>query len=222
MSDALYDKTVRCLYCEKEFTTKKVRSNHLFVKKRDSDFCVHYEQENPYFYEVNICPHCGFAFTESFSSSISAPRRQILKEEYIDKIRDFQMQGKRTIEDAQRSFKLALVTATLLEESQLLKAGLCMRIAWLYRYQQDPEEKRFLQSALYFYQEVFKNTDRLPISKHQLLYIIGELNLRLNREEDAKKWFSVLFGDRTADDKVVNMARNRWAEYRGNKERSGS
>ncbi len=49
MSEALYDKEVKCPVCDMKFKTKKVKTSHVKVVKRDSDFCAYYKDENPTF-----------------------------------------------------------------------------------------------------------------------------------------------------------------------------
>jgi len=67
MHSSLYDKRYRCLFCGQEFTNKKPRASSIRQIRRDPDFCGHYQGENPYFYEVAVCPHCGYAFTPDFT-----------------------------------------------------------------------------------------------------------------------------------------------------------
>ena len=45
----LYDKKIVCLCCEKEFTSKQVRSSSTRVIKQDRDYCTYYSGENPLF-----------------------------------------------------------------------------------------------------------------------------------------------------------------------------
>ena len=103
-------KDVKCLYCSKDFKTTKVMQNKLKVLKRDSDFCIHYEFSSPLFYDIHVCPHCGYAFYASYKK-LMEPYRSIVKEGYIQKIKQVDLCGERTIEDALRAYKLSLLTA---------------------------------------------------------------------------------------------------------------
>ncbi|ASA96771.1 MULTISPECIES: DUF2225 domain-containing protein [Anoxybacillus] len=72
--DVLYDRTVTCLVCKQTYTTKKVRSRFIRPVQHDTDFCSYYasEEANPLLYYVHVCPHCGFAATEEFSTETDA------------------------------------------------------------------------------------------------------------------------------------------------------
>jgi uncharacterized protein (DUF2225 family) len=161
-----------------------------------------------------VCPHCNFAFTEKFRS-IKLSRKGIIKEKYIDNAAITNLNGERSFIDAVKSFKLAILCATLAEESHYLLAGLCLKLAWLYRFEMNKEEEiRFLKNSLENYIKSYEEEDITIYNKASLLYIIGELEYRLNGYERAGKWFSILISDKNLDPKMVNIAKNRWQEIR--------
>ncbi|KJS83834.1 MAG: hypothetical protein JM58_11945 [Peptococcaceae bacterium BICA1-8] len=209
----LYDKEMECLYCNKTFITKKVRSKFIRIKKRDSDLCNHYEGINPYYYEVFVCSHCNYAFTERFQP-INNICNEIIKERYIKNTALANLNGERSLEQAVKAFKLALLCATLAGESSYILAGLCLKLAWLYRYDNNNEETRFLNNALDNYIKTYEQGDIATLNKASLLYIIGELENSLGDYERARRWFSILLSDKTLDPKIVKIAKDRWQELR--------
>lgn len=210
----LYDTKKECIYCYKTFTTKKVRSKFIRISKRDSDFCNHYEGVNPYYYEVFVCTHCNFAFTEKFQP-LKVANKAVIKERYIDNASITNLNGERGFAEAVKSFKLAILCANLAGESHYLLAGLCLKLAWLYRFEGNKvEENRFLKSALENYIKTYELENGTGYNKASLLYIIGELEYRLGGYERAQKWFSILLSDKTLDPKIVNIAKDRWQEIR--------
>ena len=64
-----YDKKVACINCKENFTTTRIRSRFVRVSSHESDFKPVYSdpEVNPIFYNVAVCPHCGFSFTDDFS-----------------------------------------------------------------------------------------------------------------------------------------------------------
>ena len=60
MASPLYQVEKTCPICEKAFTVTKTRGQMIPVKT-DTDFCTHYNDLNPYYYAIWLCPHCGFA-----------------------------------------------------------------------------------------------------------------------------------------------------------------
>lgn len=216
MEDRFYDKTVVCPYCRKNFKTKRLRQSKIQVHKRDSDFCTYYTGDNPLFYDVNVCPNCGLAFTDSFSE-IPDKRKEDLENQYLKKITIPQMCGLREIADALKCYKLALLCANILREKTFVLANLCMRLSWLHRYlKEGEEEKRFLSHALELYEDLYQNErlDQIPMEEEKLVYLIGELNGRLGQYDKTRRWFSYIFTSRVFEQKWKKIARDRWLEYR--------
>jgi hypothetical protein len=52
------------------------------------------------------------------------------------------------------------------------------------------------------------------MGKATLFYLLAELNGRLKKYEETRKWFSKLFAEKNAEPKVVKMARERWYDYK--------
>jgi hypothetical protein len=217
LDNILYEKQVTCLYCNLPFKTTKVKQSKLIVKHKDHDFCTHYEGEiNPYYYDVNVCPHCGYAFLGN-SPELRNSEKEILRKNYIEHLNKINLCGPRNMEDAITSYKLALICSTLLKEQYLMTASLCLRLSWLYRFQNNPqEEERFLANALNAYLSVyeFEDLNHLAMGKATLFYLLAELNGRLKKYEETRKWFSKLFAEKNAEPKVVKMARERWYDYK--------
>ena len=224
MDKILYDKQVTCLYCNSPFKTTKIKQSKLIVKHKDHDFCIHYEGEiTPYYYDVNVCPYCGYAFLEN-SPELRNSEKEILRKNYIERLHKINLCGPRTMEDAIMSYKLALICSTFLKEQHLITAILCLRLSWLYRLQNNlPEEERFLNNALNAYLRVYELEDlnQLAMGKAKLLYLLGELHGRLGKYEEARMWFSLLFREKGADPKVVKMARERWYDFKEQMKETG-
>lgn len=64
-----YEKKIECLNCKKNFTTLKVRTKFVKVAETDTDFMPIYAEGDiqAMYYNVFVCEHCGFSFTEDFS-----------------------------------------------------------------------------------------------------------------------------------------------------------
>ncbi|MCR4441955.1 MAG: DUF2225 domain-containing protein [Peptococcaceae bacterium] len=212
----LYDKTLVCLNCDARFKTKKVRTSRVVITKKDADFCTYYEGENPYFYEVGVCPRCGCAFTENFILP-TPDKKEVLRKEYVMKVQPVDLCGPRNIEDALRCYKLCLLCANFLHQPKSIIAGILLRIAWLYRYLGNKEEEeRYLVRSVSLFEEVYsyEDPDKVPIEKHRLIYLIGELHGRLGRYLEARKWFNLLFSEKGLEPALNRLAREQWENYR--------
>lgn len=210
--DPLFQVTYTCLMCEQEFQSSRVRPSFKKPYKRDTDFCLHYQETNPEYYVVRVCKYCGFASTENFSTKIKDSQRR----EFMQKIGDA-WQGRdygraRTWEEALETYKLALLCAQIKEESSRVIAGILHHIAWMYRYKEDKEmEERFLRHTLAEYENVFESgEDELNAAK--LMYIMGELNRRLKNYHEAVRWFSRVVNDKKImDANMIRACREQWA-----------
>lgn len=215
---ALYAKTAHCPLCEHEFSTMKVRSRMAAPYAIDSDFCPHYREGtiNPNYYYVNVCPECGFAFTEEFSKefSVQAKAQIKLKIEAKWEKRDF---GQNRDElQAIESFKLAIVAATLKKEKHALIGSLCLRLAWIYRVaHKNDEEDRFLRLAMTEMEQAYVQSDfaGTAMSEMQVLYLAAELHRRLGDYQEAINYFAKVTAhpNRNNERRILTLAREQWA-----------
>jgi uncharacterized protein (DUF2225 family) len=214
-TESLYDKKYLCLFCGKEFTNKKLRLSKIRQIRRDSDFCTYYEGENPYFYEVAVCPHCGYAFTAGFGK-VKKNCQEIITGEYINKIAYKDYTRPRTLDDAIKVYKLALLCGNLNQETKSVLAGICLHIAWFYRYNQEKEaEKKYLRNACKLYREAYQEEDGIGgKSPNFIVYMVGELEGRLGNYKEACHWLGRLVTARNLEPYLRNMLLERWQIYR--------
>lgn len=212
MIEPLYQTEVKCICCEMEFTTSRVRSSFKRIIASDSDFCGYYSDlVNPDFYVVRVCPFCGYASTENGKEALTDVQRS----EYYNKIgkhwvnRNYS--GERTLAQAMESYKLALVTAQTIDEKPRVIAGILHHIAWLYRYEKrKADEQRFLRFALDAYLLTYE-TEESSLNNARLMYLIGELHRRLEEYREAVHWFSRIINDkRIMDAMMIQKAREQW------------
>lgn len=224
----LYDKKCTCLMCEKKFTTKKVRSRFVKVKKYDTDFCPEYEstEANPMLYGVKVCPHCGFSFTKEFSSYFLPGTREEIEEKVCRNWKPQDFGKKRTMNEAINTYVLGAFCGTLKKEKHITIAGMYMRLAWLYRsLENEEQELRFSKLALTEYKESYSTADfqGTQMSEVRLLYILGELARRTHSYKESIQFFSKVVDkkNKTIELSIVEMARDRWYEVRELMKQSG-
>ncbi|WP_456279342.1 DUF2225 domain-containing protein [Bacillus sp. AK128] len=221
--EILFDKTVTCAACSNTFTTKKVRSRFLRVLKSDSDFCSYYEDEenSPLLYYVSVCPDCGYSVSEEFSSSFPPQTLQSIQSSIGSNWVTKNYGHKRTIKEAVETYKLAIYSATLKKEKNIVLAGLYMRLVWIFRKEQDHnQELRFMNMAVNAYvnsylNEDFKETDMTEI---KLLYLIGDLYRKLGDDRQAITYLTKVIQqeNKTLEKRMVVLARESWQELREN------
>lgn len=201
--DDFLAKDLTCLLCGEGFTSLAVRKSRQPVLKTDSDFCMYYEREVPYFYHVYVCPHCGYAFLESFKKK---PPGSML--EKITSLPDF-FAGKRDAATAELAYRRAIECATLQREGDEVMASLYLQLAWVNRLRGEKEkEKENLGEALAYYIGVYENSDLEDASR--VMYLIGELNRRLGDFKKAVFWFSRVANDSGCSQAMRHRARQGW------------
>jgi uncharacterized protein len=227
--EPLYDKKYTCAMCESSFTTKKVRSRFVKVLNFDTDFAPLYADgfENPNFYYINVCPDCGYSFTDDFSSYFPPGAKQVIQDKICNQWVPHDYGAERTIQDALNTFKLAAYSSMLKKEKHIVTAGLYIRLAWLYRSTENlDQELRFLKLALKEYTESYSTGDYkgTQVSELRLMYLIGELSRRIGNTQDAVRFFSKVIEKQrqSVEPQIIQLAKDRWQEMREDKVVSGS
>lgn len=213
--EPLYSINVTCTYCENEFATSRVRPSFKKAVRTDSDFCAYYKNENPDYYVVRVCPNCGFASTENSAQHLDKMQRRQFEEKIASRWVQRDFGGKRNWDTALETYKLALLCAQVISESDRLIASLLQHIAWLYRYKGDQEqEQRFLNYCLEAYIKVYEY-EGVAINNARLLYLIGEINRRIGNFNEAVKWFSRVINDKKiVDASMIRACREQWGILR--------
>ena len=211
----LFDKTMVCPVCKRKFTTKKVRTSRLRLVKRDEDFLNHYSTENPIKYSVFVCPKCGYAALESKFDDIKPSEMQTIKWNISDKWKSRDFGGVRDLDESIESYKLALISATLLNSKKIEIANICLNIGWLYRLKEGKaEEIRFLTLARDNFIEAYNNESLAGtnMDEGKLTYLIGELSRRLDEKDKAASWLSTCLGlpSTKMNPGLDDMAREQW------------
>ena len=220
-----YEKKMECIQCKKSFNTYKVRTKFVKVKETDTDFMPKYVDENvqAMYYNVFVCEHCGFSFTDDFTKYFAPGTSEEIQEKITKSWVHHDFNGERTVFQALQAYKLALLCADIKREKNVAKAGLALRLAWLYRsLKNEGQELRFLKVARDQYLESYSNEDyaTTQMSGTRVVYMIAELSRRIGDMENAVRFFSkVIEGQRTGGEaKLVEMAKERWGEIRAERE----
>ncbi|CAM4381611.1 DUF2225 domain-containing protein [Paenibacillus phoenicis] len=213
--EPLYQIKVTCIHCQSEFSTSRVRPSFKRAVRTDTDFCGYYQKENPDYYVVRVCPSCGFASTENSVSRLTDRQRALFQEAIGSRFNQKDYGGRRDWETAMETYKLALICAQTIGETDRIIASLLHHIAWLYRYKNNVEqEKRFLEYSLEAYIRVYEK-EGVGGSDARLMYLIGELNRRIGKYNDAVKWFGRVINDkRIMDAAMIRASREQWALLR--------
>lgn len=219
--EPLFDKQCLCPLCGERFTSKKLRSRYIKCIDHDTDFCPNYAnpEHNPMLYMIYVCPACGYSFSDDFTPIQTQAAKELLEEKVGKHWNPRSYAHQRSINEAIIAFKLAFYCAYLKKEKHIIIAGLCLRLAWLYRLLQEPsEEQRFMSIALREYEASYNTLDFLgtQLSEVKLLYLLGELSRRVGKTADARIYFSKVIEKqkKSAERGIIEMAKEQWRKIR--------
>lgn len=208
----LYDKKIKCPVCDVQFTTKKVRTSKLKLIKRDADFLSYYEGENPLFYNVFVCPNCGYAALDEKFNKIKPREKEKIKNTISTKWNKQSFSDKRTVDEAIDAYKLALLSGEILEYSKYDLGNICLRLCWLNRIKEDKEEEdRFTILARDLYRQAY-TTESINMGATTLSYLIGELSRQIEDIEESLNWFNTTLRSPDIKENVAleKMVREQW------------
>ncbi|WP_099458697.1 DUF2225 domain-containing protein [Paenibacillus crassostreae] len=213
--EPLYSIKINCLHCEQDFQSSRVRTSFKKSVRNDADFCSYYKEENPDYYVVRVCPKCGYASTENSATRLTDNQRKEITTKVSARWVERDFNGHRDWDNALETYKLALVCAQIIGDSERLIASILHHIAWLYRYKGDIEqEQRFLRFCLDSYILVYEH-EGIGANNARLLYLIGELNRRVGDFNQAVLWFSRVINDKKImDASMIRASREQWAVLR--------
>lgn len=221
-----YEKKIQCLNCKKEFPTLKVRSKFIKVDHTETDFQPIYADDvNALYYNVFVCEHCGFSFTEDFTKYFAPGVQDELKTQITEKWVHHDFKGERTVFQAIQAYKLAFLCATIKKEKFVATAGLTLRLAWLYRsLKNEGQEQRFMKMSRDLYMDSYSNEDysATQMSDVRIMYMIAELSRRIGDIENATRFFSKVIEKQSlgGEAKIIDMAKEQWTLIREKKEKS--
>lgn len=216
-----YRAKITCPVCTAKFESMRVRSSSIRVQCIDDDFCQHYHSSNPLFYEMMVCPRCGFTFNlELAKIQLSAEQREKMKLHlqpvWQDKAKNYC--GVRTLNDAMEAFQLALYAL----EGDLVKSSkmgmFYLKTAWLYRYEgNEAEEQKYIEKAISSFANAY-NTESFsdPKSELNIVYLLGALNLRAGRIQESARWLDLVLRHpaKSMLPMLVNQTKDLWAKAR--------
>lgn len=213
MDHDFYTKEYGCKICGHTYTALRPRQRACVPLKRETDFNVIYQSLPCLFYEVVVCPACGYSTTGTMADP-SAAARKIYTADIAPRWQSRDLNGVRDAADAMTCFKLAILCAQIQGERASVLAALELHLAWVYRTLGDQEqEERFMTMALNDYQTAYAKEDLRENGREiTIAYLIGELSRRLGKPEQALRMLNAAISHPAAATKpqVIAMAREQW------------
>ena len=209
-----------CPICGKMTRVTKTRSR-VIVEKTDVYLCTHYKDFNPYLYTIWVCEHCGYAADEkTFMAAMPARHKDTIAAFLEKRHVGFKFEETRGVPEAVASYKLAIYYAEMISASLAHRAGMYLKLAWVYRIAGDTEnETPFLRKAAELYDQSVM-TERYPIGQMtdtMAIFLVGAIYYEMGELETATQYISRLISDqnlRTVDPQMYERARSLWTDVR--------
>lgn len=225
--DFIYDKTFTCPICDKQFTSKVMKTGKTKLSGTDIDLRYRYEGIDSIKYDLITCPRCGYAALNRYFSTLISAQAKLIKDNIYGKVKLQELKGETySYEDMQERYKLALVCAIVKKAKDSEKAYICLKTAWLLRgYAEELEfqneltdqmrqelkdrELEYIQNALDgFINAVQKeNSPICGMDSLTMDYLIAALAYQVKKDEIAAKKLSQILVSNAANERVKNRAR---------------
>ena len=230
----IYDKSMVCDVCNREFLTKRIRTGKSRFLGTDEILKPLYADIDITKYDVIACPFCGYAASERTYGRITPGQRKAIKEQIASKFSGLPKKDESyyTYDEAIRRCKMALLTVMVSHSKTSENASLCLRLAWLYRGAAEELERegakqitidKYRKNERLYIEDSYKwfvkalETEYPPIAgmkEDTLYYLLCSLGLHCGYYEDVKQFASKILSSRSADSKLKEKTRDIMDEVR--------
>lgn len=208
-ADYIYKKKYSCPNCEKDFENFAVRPSKIRHGKSDTDLRNYFEPFDPLYYDVILCPFCGYAALTTYFASLREKQSELIRENISKKFNTREYPIVYTPKIAIERHKLALYNAIVKEAKNSEKANICLKLTWLMRDAGDAAgELEFQKHALDGFCKAYES-EEFPICGMDpltLAYLIGELSRRAGDLNRALKWLGRVITARNVNTRLKNRA----------------
>ncbi len=207
--DFLYDKSVECPVCEQSFKERTVKKGKVRLVSTDASLRSTYEPIDPLYYDIILCPHCGYAAVSSLFEKVSQTQIDIIKKEITPKFKKIEYPSIFDVNIAIQRYQLALLNCVIKKAKNSEKAYVCMKLAWLCKESKDTEkEKTYIQNAYMGFKQAY-SSERFPlfgIDEYTLAYIMSDLSQKIGDNSEALRWLGIVLTSRTANARLKDRA----------------
>ena len=205
-----YNKNMECPVCDNNFATRVLRLAKLSPVATDFDLRPIYKEPiQPLFYDIAICPKCGWSALSQVFKTITESQAKLIKETISPGFKYVEYPPILTAEMSIERYKLALANAIVRKALNNEKAYICMKIAWMYRSIKDKtKELLFIAHAYKGFLDALSN-ERPPflgLDIDTVSCIIASQAKTLGYYKDALKMTSRLLTSRSINPRLKDRS----------------
>jgi len=217
ISDYTYSKQFDCPVCEERFASNIVRESKMRYRSVDFDLHPVCEPINPNFYDVVICPKCGYGAIKEYFDRIGSRQADMILAEISPTYKVFDYPAELDADMAIKRYEHVLRCAVAKNAKDGEKAYIYMKMMWFCRLKGDVEnQKRLAELTLNGFSAALAN-EKLPImglTDDTITYLLGALYMVLGDEKSAIRYLSEVVVSKSASDRLKDKARNLKDEMR--------
>jgi len=210
LENYVYAKRFNCPVCDTNFTAIVVKESRLRVQTVEFDLYPVCQHINPNFYDIIICPQCGYAAVKNYFYNITSRQAGFIMTEIAPNYIAQDYPDQLDIDMAIERYELALLCSMVKNAKDGEKAYICLKLMWFYRLKGDTvNQKQFAQLTLQGFASALVKED-LPIMGLQgdtITYLLGALYMILEDKKSALKYLSNVVVSRTASERLKDKAR---------------
>lgn len=225
-AEMLIDKKFKCPQCDKQFTSKIVRSGKARLLSQDIDLRPRHEGINTVKYDVIMCPHCGYAALNKFFNAVTSAQLKLIKENISLKFQPKEFSGSvYDYDQAMERYQMALINAIIKKAKNSEKAFICLKSSWVVAGKIESldenenqeeitklraQEAELLKNAFEGFAKA-RSTESYPMcgmDEYTVDYLIAVLAYRNHQDDIAMRMLSSVITGRNANPRLKDKARD--------------
>lgn len=207
--DILYLKEFECPVCDHKFKNSVVKVRTAKHIKSDTDLRMYFDPIDPMYYDIILCPYCGYASRAATFSHITQRQADKIIANITPKYKPREYSVLLSLDDAIERYKMALLNCFIKDGKDGEKAYLCLKLAWLYRVIPDKErEIAYLENAKTGFEKAYvsENFPICGIDETTMVYMLADISRRIGQNDVSMRYLSRIMGDKNVPQRIKDKA----------------
>ena len=206
----IYAKKFHCPCCAFDFASYVVKEKRLKFEGLDFDLRPLYIPINPFFYDIVICPLCGYSSLKDYFNSLTEPQKKAIQFKISPTFKYNESPLELCTSSALDRYNMALLNCMVKKGTNGERAYILMKIMWIYSIKGDLKSQKTFATLTIKYFKTALEKELLPImgiGGDTLNYIIGTLYMFLGNKDVGLRYISSVILSKTSS-RLKIMAQN--------------